>query len=139
MHCLRCGCDSYCKAGFTKGKQRYKCRECGYHFTNTHGRGYPPEIKLYALRLYTENMGIRSIGRILGVHSSTVVHWVREGGQQLMERFRESMPEKLDAMDIIEIDEMWHYTQKKSASCGYGLLCLTSRDGYSPPAFAGAG
>ena len=39
MHCLRCGCDSYCKAGFTKGKQRYKCRECGYHFTNTHGRG----------------------------------------------------------------------------------------------------
>lgn len=132
MHCAQCHSSSYCKAGFTKGKQRYKCKGCGYHFTNLHGRGYPPELKLQALKLYTENVGIRSIGRLLGVDSATVVHWVRDEGKKLMQQLKDSLPEKLDSLDIIEIDEMWHYTQKNSANCGYGLLYLALPGESSP-------
>jgi hypothetical protein len=122
----------YRKSGKMRGKQRYRCQGCGYHFTNTHGRGYPPEIKLQALRLYTENMGLRSIGRILGVNASTVMHWIRDEGKKLMEQIKGSLPEALDEMDLIEIDEMWHYTKKKSVNCGYGLLYLVSPDASSP-------
>lgn len=77
MPCKRCGSSDYRKSGKMRGKQRYNCRACGYHFTNMHGRGYPPELKLQALRLYTENMGLRSIARILEVDASTVMRWVR--------------------------------------------------------------
>ena len=110
MHCVRCGSVEYFKNGKMRGKQRYKCKDCGYNFTNTHGRGYPPELRIQALKLYTENVGIRSIGRLLGVNPSTVVHWVRDEGQSLMQQLKHSLPASLDAMDIIEIDEMWHYT-----------------------------
>ncbi len=132
MHCFRCGSSSYHKSGQTRGKQRYRCRKCGYHFTNTHGRGYPPLLRLRALQLYTENVGIRSIGRLLGVDAATVVHWVRDEGRALMRQIKASLPEAIDAMDIIEIDEMWHYTQKKSANCGYGLLYLAAPGESSP-------
>lgn len=114
MHCAKCGSVEYRKNGKTKGKQRYRCVICGYNFTNMHGRGYPPEMKLQALRMYTENVGLRSIGRLLGVDVATVMHWVRDEGRKLMEQIRGAVPESLEGMDIIEIDEMWHYTQKKA-------------------------
>tara|TARA_B100001939_G_C16747270_1_gene532372 strand:+ start:132 stop:533 length:402 start_codon:yes stop_codon:yes gene_type:complete len=110
------------------GKQRYRCKGCGYNFTNLHGRGYPPALRLYALKLYTENVGIRSIARLLGIDPSTIVHWVRDEGKKVMEQLKASIPDSLPEMDIIEIDEMWHYTQKNSANYGYGLLCLDSPD-----------
>jgi hypothetical protein len=59
-------------------------------------------------------MGLRSIGRILGVNASTVMHWIRDEGKKLMEQIKGSLPETLDEMDLIEIDEMWHYTKKRA-------------------------
>jgi transposase-like protein len=132
MHCCHCGSGNYHKSGKTKGKQRYKCKGCGYHFTNTHGRGKPPELRLQALKMHTESVGFRAIARLLGVDVATVVNWVRDEGRTLMQQIKHSLPESLDPMDIIEIDEMWHYTQKKSANCGYGLLYLASPDASSP-------
>lgn len=128
MHCSRCGSSDYFKNGKMKGKQRYRCKECGYNFTNLHGRGYPPALKLHALKLYTENVGIRSIARLLGVDPSTIVHWVRDEGKQVMAQLKASIPDSLHEMDIIEIDEMWHYTKKNGTSYGYGLLYHDSPD-----------
>ena len=124
MHCIRCGSVFYFKNGKMRSRQRYKCKCCGYHFTNTHGRGYSPEIRLQAFKLYTENVGIRSIGRLLDVNPSTVMHWIKDEGRALMKQLKSSLPDTLDGMDIIEIDEMWHYTKKNSGNCGYGLLYL---------------
>ena len=132
MYCCQCGSDNYRKNGITRGKQRYLCKECGYNFTNIHGRGYPPELQIQALKLYSENMGIRSIGRFLGVDPSTVMNWIRNAGEKLMDRLRSAVPESIDGMDIIEIDEMWHYTKKNSGNSGYGLLYLEKPDASSP-------
>lgn len=132
MHCNRCGSVNYCKSGYARGRQRYKCRDCGRHFTNAHGLGHPPIKQVQALQLYAENMGIRSISRHLGVSPATVVLWVRDRGQKLIEQLRQSIPKKVDSMDIIEIDEMWHYCQKNSENYGYGLLYLATQDGSSP-------
>lgn len=132
MHCGRCGSGSYHKSGRMKGRQRYLCRDCGYHFTNTHGRGYTLETKLWALRLYKEGVGFRGIGRLLGVSNVTVLKWMRDIGEQLKNQALAQLPADVDAMDVIEIDEMWHYTQKNSANYGYGLLCLVPRDASLP-------
>jgi transposase len=132
MHCIRCGGTECRKNGVNKGRQRYGCKACGYAFTNMHGRGKPPAMKLQALQLYTENVGLRSIARLLGVSPSTVMRWVAESGRQIMERMRSTLPASLDGMDIIEIDEMWHYTQKKNISSGFGLLYLETPGASSP-------
>lgn len=136
MYCCQCGCRNYRKSGFARGKQRYQCKECGYNFTNLHGRGYSPEKQIEALKLYTENMGIRSIGRYLGVDASTVVHWIRDAGKKLMKRLESSIPESIDGMDIIEIDEMWHYLKKNNKNSGYGLLYLGEQEESLPSKLA---
>ena len=132
MHCIRCGSGDYCKNGITKGKQRYRCRACGYNFTNMHGRGHSPDKRLAALKLYKEGLGFSSIGRFLGVSDVTVLHWVRGAGEKIKELLLAQTPATLDAMDIIEINEMWHYTKKNSANYGYGLLCLAPHDAFLP-------
>lgn len=132
MHCAKCQSTSYCKNGKTKGKQRFLCRDCGYNFTNTHGRGHSPDKKLAALQLYKEGIGFSGAGRVLGVSDVSVMNWVKAAGEKIKETLLSQMPASLDSMDIIEIDEMWHYTQKNSENFGYGLLCLVSRDASLP-------
>ena len=132
MHCGKCGSVEYHKSGFTNGKQRYKCKACAYHFTRSYGRGQPPEKKLMALRLYKEGVGFCGIGRLLGVSDVAVLKWIRKMGQELRDMVLSQMPEDIESIEIIELDEMWHFTQKKRTSSGYGLLCLASQDASSP-------
>ena len=132
MHCLKCQSTEYCRNGITRGKQRYRCKSCGYNFTNRHGRGHPPDKRLAALKLYKEGLGFSAIGRLLGVSDVAVLRWVRSAGEKIKEALLAQIPPAIDDMDIIEIDEMWHYTQKNSASYGFGLLCLAPRDASLP-------
>ncbi|OAV71818.1 Transposase [Bacteroidales bacterium Barb6] len=53
------------KSGFTKGRQRYKCKDCGYNYTvELKSTAKPDSIKKQALRLYLEGSGFRSIGTV---------------------------------------------------------------------------
>lgn len=132
MHCGKCGSATYHKSGFTNGKQRYKCKDCGYYFTRSYGRGMPPDKKLQALQLYKEGVGFRAIGRIIGVSNVTVLKWMKKIGQELRDTVLAQMPQDIETIEILELDEMWHFTQKKKTSSGYGLLCLASRDASLP-------
>ena len=42
----------------------------------------------------------------------SVLNWVRGAGEKIKELLLAQTPASIDAMDIIEIDEMWHYTKK---------------------------
>ena len=37
--CKKCESNEYVKAGFVKGKQRYKCKKCGCQFGSVKKRG----------------------------------------------------------------------------------------------------
>ncbi len=132
MHCGKCGSAEHHKSGFTNSKQRYKCKSCGYHFTRSYGRGIEPEKKLQALRLYKEGVGFRGIGRLLKVSNVTVLNWVRVMGKELRDLVLSQMPEDIESIEILELDEMWHYIKKNKTSSGYGLLCLASPEKSSP-------
>ncbi len=124
MHCPKCYSDHYVKNGIKYEKQRYKCKKCGCHFTQSHKRGASLETKLFALKLYLEGMGFRAIGRILKVSNVTVLHWIRTLGKSIKTYVQTQMPDDIRHVDIVELDEMWHFTKKKNGSSGCGLLSI---------------
>jgi len=38
LRCKRCGAGDYARSGVVCGHQRYRCRACGCHFTDTPAR-----------------------------------------------------------------------------------------------------
>ena len=117
MKCKKCQSEKYVKNGFDKENQRYKCKACGYNFTDTPQRGCSLETKLQALHLYLEGLGFRSIARFLKVSNVSVLNWIKAFGASVEHK----TPAKVDFM---EIDEMHHYVQKKTRNYGSGWLLI---------------
>ena len=58
MKCVKCASVNICKNGLISEKQRYKCKNCGYHFTT--GRPCKPlYLKRLALELYLSKMNLQ--------------------------------------------------------------------------------
>ena len=124
MHCPKCGKDKKVKNGIKYGKQRYKCKGCGCHFTQSKLRGASLETRLQALGLYLEGMGFRAIGRTMGVSNTTVLNWIRTLGQVIKRHIDSNLADDIRHVDFIEIDEMWHFVSKKNESSGSGSLSI---------------
>ena len=119
MNCPKCRSSQYTKAGNANGRQRYKCRECHYLYTVAQkSTAKPMAMKRYALHLYLEGLGFRSIGRILSVSNVSVLKWIRAFGEQA-----ESIKSE-QHVDIVEMDELHTYIGQKNATAGYGLLLI---------------
>ena len=115
LACKRCGVSDYARSGVVRGHQRYRCRACGCHFTDTPARGKPPAMKALAVLLYAMgNMSFNGIGRLLGVSDVAVLKWVRAEAMALPE------PEVPATTVTVEVDEMWHYLKKSLPSSGSG-------------------
>ena len=70
MQCPHCAHSDYILFGKNRGTQRYRCQGCQRTF-QTMRRGKDPALKEQAQKLYLEGLGLRAIGRILGVHHKT--------------------------------------------------------------------
>ena len=68
-----------------------------------------------------EGMGFRVIGRILNVSNVSVLRWIQSAGEQVKTYLNSSLPDNLHEIEIIEMDEMWHFTIKKNENYGFGL------------------
>lgn len=124
MNCPKCSSKNYRKNGFKDGRQRYFCKECQYNYSTKHGKGKPKELKIKAIELYLEGMGFRAIGRILDVSNVAVLKWVRNAANLLRKHIAGQFPEKKKNIEVMELDEMWHFVLKKSKKRGYGLLSI---------------
>lgn len=79
--CPKCLHEHIVRSGKVKGKQRYKCLSCSYHFTvNKLGKRIDPYFVVKALQLHLEGLSYREIERILGVNHVTVSNWVKHFG-----------------------------------------------------------
>jgi transposase-like protein len=73
MNCPRCGSINYCKDGVVKSRQRYKCKDCKYHYTvEQRSNAKSEEIRRLSFEMYLEGLGFRAIGRILKISYGTV-------------------------------------------------------------------
>ncbi len=88
ISCPRCKHENIVKSGTAKGKQRYKCKECGYFFSVLkEGKSIDPYYVIKALQLYIEGLTFREIERILGVSHVSVMNWVRRYNIKAPENF----------------------------------------------------
>ena len=123
--CKRCGSLNHRKNGKVRGKQRYYCKDCGHNFAEGDKRttqGYPLEIKQIAIQLYLLGLGFRAIGRFLEVSNVSVLNWVREAGEE------EKLTPLPSEIAVMELDEMWHYCQKKEKSAsGWRFVVIANK------------
>ncbi len=115
--CPKCQSDGCVKDGIVQGRQRYKCKGCGYRHT-VKERGLGANIKRQALELYLEGLGFRSIGRFLRCSHVAVYNWIRSYGAAI-EGLRSDT-----AVEVVELDEMHTYIGSKKTIVGSGLLLI---------------
>jgi transposase-like protein len=120
MNCSKCNCSKRVKSGIIKGRQRYKCKDCGCNYTvEIKSTAKPKSQKKQALHLYLEGLGFRSIGRFLGVSNVSVLNWIRGFGKNVQELHAASQP-----IEVVEVDEMHSYIGSKKTAVGFGLLLI---------------
>ncbi len=126
MQCPKCNSDDYTNDGIVKSKQRYKCKKCNYRYTvPIKSTAKPKELKRLALILYLEGLGFRSIGRILEVSNVSILNWIKDFGESVLELKSDN------EMEVVEMDEMHTYIGQKKTTAGYGLLLIEMEKGLS--------
>ncbi|KAA6342012.1 hypothetical protein EZS27_010215 [termite gut metagenome] len=116
MNCPKCTCNTSVKSGLIKGKQRYKCKECGYNYTvELKSTAKPQSMKKQALHLYLEGLGFRSIGRLLGVSNVSVLNWIRSFGKEVGDG---DLGSESQEIEMVEVNEMHSCTDSKKTTVG---------------------
>ena len=124
LACKHCGSSSIVKDGMVNKKQRYLCRSCKKTTREGDKRErYTMRQKMRVIKLYTEGVGIRTIERLEGVSAPLVVVWIRHFSRMIKEKLAATkIPENAKDIEILEIDELFTYYQKKAKKPIYGLL-----------------
>lgn len=126
--CKSCGSIERMKNGNAHGKQRYKCKSCGKTYVDGDKRNkYSTEKRLKVVKMYLEGIGIRSIERLEGVPNPLIISWLRKFAKQVQEKIKATKtPKETKDIQIIELDELFSYCQKKLKKSTYGLLLIGS-------------
>jgi len=126
--CKHCGNSARVKNGYVQGKQRYKCKECGKTYREGDLREkYTNEQRLRVIKWYLEGAGIMSIERMGGVPNPLIIKWIRKFSKVLRAGLNEAqIPEDAKKIEIIGLDELFSYCQKKLTKSTFGLLLIES-------------
>jgi transposase len=114
MNCRKCGGERIVKNGHHLGRQRFKCKECGFQFTRPDAKGKPPQTKCLAILLYMTGLSLRSIASIVKVSPKAVLDWVRAFGAATYEK--PTPPGEV----VVELDEMRHFLASRKTNSGSG-------------------
>jgi transposase len=114
--CKHCGFEESVKHGRARGKQRYRCKQCGLHFVEGDGRVKEnlAAKKAMAVVLYSlAKASFGMLGKVFGVSRALTYRWVREAA--------EALPGFEVRGDIkeMEFDEMWHFIGSKKQALGH--------------------
>ena len=119
MHsCPRCGSDKTVSNGSVRGVHRRKCKDCKFLFTRSELVGKPLSVKLFAVALYLHGVSMNAIAKWTRVSPPAVLKWIRNHAKEHCPK-----PTPGEAI-IVELDEMWHFLEKKTVSSGSGRLIV---------------
>ena len=102
IQCWRCGSIRVIRFGLNRGKQSFKCKDCGRRFREQSllkGSRYSPEMVSLTLDLYFSGMSERKISRTLNSHfgtkmvGATVHKWVQKFVPMISEYANSLTPE----------------------------------------------
>ncbi|SHJ47684.1 Helix-turn-helix domain-containing protein [Hymenobacter daecheongensis DSM 21074] len=124
--CPKCESVEATKSGIVGGRQRYKCRNCGYHFSVAKlGREVNTYYVVKALQLYVEGVSYREIERLLGVSHVSVMNWVKKYGVKAPRQTAHH-----PTYHILTQQELAEYFQKPENLQGAGLVVTELGDNY---------
>jgi len=118
--CKHCHSEHTVKNGGVRQKQRWLCKACTRTFVIGDARGTwrgdeYNRRKPLAVLLASIGLSFRLTAKVLGVTHSAVQTWFDAVADTL------SLPTPNPAdVDLITLDEMWHFIQKKQTNAGYG-------------------
>ena len=115
LECKNCKSEKVVRNGIVRGKQRYRCKECGYNFVEGDGRTNEKIAAKKAMCVIFYSLGKASynmLAHIFDTWPSLVYRWIKEASAKL--------PEQEIAGEIrqMEFDEMWHFIGSKKTSFG---------------------
>lgn len=111
--CPTCGSDDIMKNGTTRrGKQNYKCRDCGRQFVEN-PQWKPKDKDTCALidRLLLEKIPLAGIARVMGVSESWLQHYVNAVYETVPQQV-EVTPKTQQRLDV-QMDELWSFVDDK--------------------------
>lgn len=79
MKCPKCGCEKSVKYGTARGRQRFKCAECGCQFTRETSRVRSLDEKWLAMTLLVSGLSMTAAAKALGVSAQSVARWKNSG------------------------------------------------------------
>ncbi len=125
-NCKHCNSSKLTLSGIVKNKQRYLCKDCGRTSRDGDKRViHSPEKKIKVIRAYLEGVGIRSIERLENISAPMIVNLIRTFSKKLQEKLQnQRVNEDIKNIEILEIDELFTYVQKKLPKSTYGLLLI---------------
>ena len=125
-NCKHCNGTKLTLSGIVKGKQRYKCRDCKRTSRDGDDRViHSPEKRVKVIRSYLEGVGIRSIERLENISAPMVINLIRNFSKKLSEKLNnQHVPNQLREIEILEVDELFTYCQKKLPKSTFGLLLI---------------
>ena len=113
--CKNCDNEKVVKSGFVRGKQRYKCKSCGYNFIEGDARTNEKIAAKKAMCVLFYSLGKGSynmLAKIFNTWPSLVYRWIVEAGAKLPKQ------EVSGEIKQMEFDEMWHFIKNKKTNFG---------------------
>jgi transposase-like protein len=115
--CKKCDSKNLVKAGFARGSQKFKCKDCkSFQILGDKRCKYSSKIKALAVVMYLENVGLRNIGKILKLPYQTVSKWIKNEAVKLPETIVNTRE-----IEVLGIDEIVTFCKKNAVKSGFGL------------------
>lgn len=109
--CHQCQSLEIIKQGLHKGKQRYKCKGCGYQSTQEESPLTKEEREkrmLRALCLFLSGLSKNAVATLMNVSCQSICRWVVQLGDQA-----KLLPKPSGELVYLELDEMWYFLGSK--------------------------
>jgi len=116
MNCTSCQSERTVKSGFILDKQRFKCKECGYHFTS-HSPRTAVSLKRMAIHLYLEGLSYKKISQVIEVSDVAIARWIHPL-QDSLKKYRK------ESMTIKPLHKIEHFLITRNMFNDFGWLIL---------------
>ena len=126
MRCKHCTSNKTRKNGTSRGYQRHICNTCGRTFSGT-PKKINDKTKRMAVWMVLNGVGIRKTALLLGTSHVNVLNWLKKAHVNMVKQLDRSNPNYSEEIDVIELDEIYTFVQKKDGDTQYGLLILEGK------------
>lgn len=119
--CKRCGSEKTVKSGMVRGKQRYLCKQCGYHFVELDQREKSETAVLKALCTLFQALGTKrcsTISEYLRRDTALIHRWMNKEPSDFNRRW------KTEASEFVNTRVLFNKLREHDLANGRSMLLV---------------